>query len=69
MLHTKFLGNNAIFLVFLTPIVRDDRRKIKQNWLLSHKTRFLYRDWAMKVPFFENLTMPFFGAGGNTIGA
>ena len=30
--YVEFIGKNAIFLVFLTPIVRVDRRKIKQNW-------------------------------------
>ena len=30
--NDDFFGNNVIFLVFLTPIVRIDRRKIKQNW-------------------------------------
>ena len=36
-----------MFLVFITPIVHVDRRKIKQNWQLSHKTWFLYRDWGV----------------------
>ena len=28
----EFIGNNTIILVFITPIVRVDQRKIKQNW-------------------------------------